>query len=67
CTDPALRRALVRVRQLSRLEHPGVQPLADQSQYSPIIDPPLDKLAQAAMVYVVERSNTLIPLSTTHR
>src|SRR6266516_4808054 len=40
---PALRRALVRVRELSRLQHAGVQPLSDQSQDSPIVDPLRDK------------------------
>jgi hypothetical protein len=46
----ALRRALVRVCQLSGFQHASVQPLADQSQYAPIIDPLRDKLPQMAPV-----------------
>src|SRR3989442_841758 len=35
-TPPALRRPFAGVRKLSRLQHAGVQPLADEPQYPPI-------------------------------
>jgi hypothetical protein len=41
--DATLRRALVRVTQRSRLQHPGVEPCADQPQYAPIFPPLLHK------------------------
>src|SRR2546430_953891 len=59
---PALRRALVRVRKLSRLQHAGVQPLADEPQYPPIIDPLRDKRSQVVPVEIVE--NPLTSAST---
>jgi site-specific DNA recombinase len=49
-SNSTLRRALVRVCQLSRFQHTGVQPLADQPQDSSIFDPLLDKLPQKAPV-----------------
>src|SRR5438067_1785697 len=55
-THPALRRALVRVRELSRLQHAGVQPLADEPQYPPSIAPLRDKLSQVVPVEIVEKS-----------
>jgi site-specific DNA recombinase len=48
--NSALRGALVRVCQLSRFQHAGVQPLADQPQDSSIFDSLLDKLPQKAPV-----------------
>ncbi len=41
--DATLRRALVRGAQRSRLQHPGVSPLADQPHYAPIFHPLLPK------------------------
>src|SRR6516165_5137180 len=54
--DATLGRALVRVGQLARLQHPGVEPLANQPQYASIIDPLLEPLAQIASVSGVETS-----------
>ena len=56
---PALRRALVRVRELFRLPHAGVQPLADASQYPPIIDPLRATLPQVVPVELVEKSTDI--------
>src|SRR5713101_8513685 len=56
---PALRCALVRVRPRSRLSHAGLQPLADQPQYAPIIDPLLDTCSQMAMLEGVEKSTAI--------
>jgi site-specific DNA recombinase len=41
--DPALWRPFVAVADLLSLHDPGIQPLADQPQYSTIIDPLLDE------------------------
>src|SRR5712691_9900677 len=59
CKHPALRCALIRVRQRSRLSHAGLQPLADQPQYAPIIDPLLDTRSQMAMCDGVEKSTDI--------
>jgi hypothetical protein len=56
---PALRRALVRGRELSRLQHASGQPLAKQSQDSPIIDPRRDPLPQMAPGEMVEKATDL--------
>jgi site-specific DNA recombinase len=48
--NSALRGALVRVCQLSRFQHAGVPPLADQPQDASIFDSLLDKLPQKAPV-----------------
>src|SRR5262249_60309654 len=58
-TPPPLGRPLVRVRELPRLQHAGVQPLADEPQYSPIIDPLRDKLPQVAPIEIVEKSTDI--------
>src|SRR5207249_10782292 len=42
-----------------RLQHAGVQPLADEPQYPPIIDPLRDKLPQVAPVEIVEKSTDI--------
>jgi hypothetical protein len=57
--DPALWRTLVGVYQRSHLQHARGQPLANQSEYSSIIDPLLDKLPQIAPVQVVEKSTDI--------
>ena len=56
---PALRRALVRVRERSRLQHTGVPPLADPSQDSSILDPLRATLPQVAPVAMVETSTDI--------
>src|SRR5712691_8417313 len=56
---PALRCALVRVRQRSRLSHAGLQPLADPPQYTPIIDPLLETRSQMARLDGVETSTDI--------
>jgi hypothetical protein len=56
---PALRRALGRVRKLSRLQHASVQPLADEPPYPPIIAPLRDKLAPVVPVEMVENSTDI--------
>src|SRR4030095_1543732 len=55
----ALWRPFVRVRQCSRLQHASMEPLAKQSQYSPITDPLLDKLPQMAPVEIVDKSTDI--------
>jgi hypothetical protein len=47
------------VHQLSRLQHARGQSLANQSEYSSITDPLLDKLPQVAPVQVVEKSTDI--------
>src|SRR2546428_9955272 len=51
--------ALVGVVKLSRLQHAGVQPLADEPQYPPIIDPLRDKRSQVVPVEIVEKSTDI--------
>src|SRR5262245_59594327 len=55
----ALRCTLVRVTQCSRLEYACMEPLAEESQYSPITDPLLDKLSQMTPVQVVKKSTDI--------
>src|SRR5262249_10089813 len=57
--DAALRRAFVRVAQRSRVQHPGIEPLANQPQYASIVHPLLDQLAQMASVSIVEKSTDI--------
>src|SRR5215471_11617892 len=58
-TDSALWRPLVGVHQRARLQYARVQPLANQSEYSSILDPLLDKRPQMAPVQVVEKSTDI--------
>jgi site-specific DNA recombinase len=57
--DSALWRPLVGVYQRSRLQYARVQPLANQSEYSSILAPLLDKRPQMAPVQVVETSTDI--------
>ena len=58
--DPsALRRTLVWVGQSSRLQYTSMEPLAKQSQYSPLTDPLLDTLPQMAPVEIVAKSTDI--------
>jgi hypothetical protein len=54
-----LRRTLVGVPQLSRLQHTRVQPLAKQPESASLTDPLLDKLPQMAPGQVVEKSTDI--------
>src|SRR4029453_2150627 len=53
---PALRRALVRVRALSRLHHAGVQHLAVGPQYPPIFAPRRNNPRRGAPAEIVKKS-----------
>ena len=63
---PAWRCPLVGVQPRSRLQHARVPPLAYPSADASIPDSLRETLPQMAPGPVVERPNTLIPLSTTH-
>jgi hypothetical protein len=58
-SHPTLRCTLVGMHECSRLQHARVQPLANQSQYASIIDPPPKKLPQMAPVQIIEKSTDI--------